>query len=178
MLDGTWFAAIVERMKPVKPLPRSHVRVGRSRTGLGLFAAKPIKKGAVIVLYTGKLLRTKDTVVLQDHNRYLYEINKRWTIDGATRKNLGRYINHSCRPNAESDTRKRQIFIRSTRKINAGEEINYHYGRDYLVNWLGGRKKCLCVSCIRRRSEERALVRKRAARKAKAKAGKSRQRRP
>lgn len=152
-------------MKPLKALPRSYVRVGRSRTGLGLFAVKPIKKGAVIVFYTGKLLRTKDTEVLQDHNRYLYEINNRWTIDGSPRKNLGRYVNHSCRPNAESDTRKLQIFIRAIRNIKPGEEIAYHYGRDYLVNWLGGRKKCLCPSCIRRRAEEKRLIRARNARK-------------
>ncbi len=152
-------------MKVLKALPRSHVRVGRSRTGLGLFAVKPIKKGAVVVFYTGRLLRTKDTEGLQDHNRYLYEINKRWTIDGAPRKNLGRYVNHSCRPNSESDTRKQQIFIRATRNIKQGEEIAYHYGRDYLVNWLGGRKKCLCASCIRMRAEERRTARKRKARK-------------
>ncbi len=166
----------MKQAKPLKALPRSYVRVGRSRTGLGLFAAKPIPKRKIIAFYTGKLLRTKDCEVLQDHNRYLYEINNRWTIDGAGRKNIARYINHSCRPNSESDTRKLRIFVRSLRAIKPGEEINYHYGRDYLVNWLGGRKKCLCTSCIRRRAEERRLARAKSARKKarKSKAAKSR----
>jgi len=31
-------------------------RIGRSRTGLGLFATKPIKKGTKIIRYFGPLL--------------------------------------------------------------------------------------------------------------------------
>lgn len=148
-------------MKIPKALPRSHLRIGRSRTGLGLFAVKPIRKRAIIVFYTGKLYRTKDTEGMEDRNRYLYEINSRWTVDGSLRSNLGRYANHSCRPNAESDTRGKKIFLRALRRIRAGEEIVYHYGRDYLVNWLGGRKKCLCRSCIRLRAKQRKEARKR-----------------
>src|SRR5918992_5396047 len=34
-------------------------RVGRSRTGLGLFATKPIKKGTKIIRYFGPLLDSK-----------------------------------------------------------------------------------------------------------------------
>ena len=77
-------------------------RIGRSRTGLGLFATAPIKKRAFIVEYKGRKLTTEQAEKLEARgNRYLYEINSRWTIDGTTRKNLGRYANHSCRPNAE-----------------------------------------------------------------------------
>jgi SET domain-containing protein len=34
-------------------------RIGRSRTGLGLFATAPIKKGAFIVAYKGRKLTTE-----------------------------------------------------------------------------------------------------------------------
>ena len=34
-------------------------------------------------------------------NRYLFEVNSRWTIDGKGRKNIARYFNHSCSPNCE-----------------------------------------------------------------------------
>jgi uncharacterized protein len=78
-------------------------RIGRSRTGLGLFATAPIKKGAFIVEYKGLKLTTEQADRLEGRgNRYLYEINSRWTIDGTSRKNLGHYANHSCRPNAET----------------------------------------------------------------------------
>ena len=85
------------------PMPRKPTfRIGRSRTGLGLFATAPIKKRAFIVEYKGRKLTTEQAEKLEARgNRYLYEINSRWTIDGTTRKNLGRYANHSCRPNAE-----------------------------------------------------------------------------
>ena len=74
-------------------------RIGRSRTGLGLFATAPIKKRAFIVEYKGRKLTTEQANKLEARgNCYLFEINSRWTIDGASRKNLGRYVNHSCRP--------------------------------------------------------------------------------
>jgi uncharacterized protein len=80
-------------------------RIGRSRTGLGLFATVPIKKGAFIVEYKGRKLTNDQADKLEARgNRYLYEINSRWTIDGTSRKNLGRYANHSCKPNAETHT--------------------------------------------------------------------------
>src|SRR3977135_32887 len=86
---------------------------GHSRTGLGLFATKPIKKGAKILRYFGPLLdsrKKKDDAV---ENKYLFELNGLWTIDGSVRKNIARYINHACKPNAESDVmpRKRKVVI-------------------------------------------------------------------
>ena len=83
-------------------------RIGRSRTGLGLFATKPIKKGAKIIRYVGPMLdcnKKKDDAV---ENKYLFQINNRWTIDGSVRKNIARYINHACKPNAESDVSSRK----------------------------------------------------------------------
>ena len=62
-------------------------RIGRSRTGLGLFATAPIKKRAFIVEYKGRKLTTAQAEKLEARgNRYLYEINSRWTIDGTTPK--------------------------------------------------------------------------------------------
>ena len=40
-------------------------RTGRSRTGLGLFATAPIKKGAFIVEYKGRRLTTKQADKLE-----------------------------------------------------------------------------------------------------------------
>src|SRR5258708_32760977 len=76
-------------------------RVGRSRTGLGIFATEPIKKGKFIVEYVGPLLSNKQRETVE--NKYLFEVNARWTIDGASRKHHARYINHSCRGNSDVD---------------------------------------------------------------------------
>ena len=107
-------------------------RIGRSRTGLGLFATEPIKKKDFIVEYKGRRLDNEEADKLEARgSRYLYEINSRWTIDGSGRKNLGRYANHSCRPNADSHQLKGKVFLRAIKSIKPGEEITWNYGRDY-----------------------------------------------
>src|SRR6266850_2568495 len=112
-------------------------RIGRSSTGLGLFATKPIKKGTKIVRYFGPLLdckKKKDDAV---ENKYLFELNNRWTIDGSVRENIARYINHACKPN---------------------EEINYDYGTDYFKAYLKP-IGCKCAACEKKRKKKRAEAR-------------------
>jgi hypothetical protein len=140
--------------------PKKPYRVGRSRTGLGLFATKPIRKGAKIVRYFGPLLdsrKKKDDAV---ENKYLFELNSRWTIDGSVRENVARYINHACKPNAESDVmpRKRKVVIRAIKNIAPGDEINYDYGTDYFKAYLKP-IGCKCAACEKKRKKQRAEAR-------------------
>jgi len=103
-------------------------------------------------------------------NKYLFELNDRWTIDGSVRKNVARYINHACKPNAESDVRprKRKVFIRAIKNIEPGEEINYDYGTDYFKAYLKP-IGCKCAACEKKRKKQRAEARAEKARlKAKA----------
>jgi uncharacterized protein len=149
-------------------MPKRPFRVGRSRTGLGLFATRPIRKRAKIAEYKGPLLTTKRAELLEAKgNRYLYELNSRWTIDGSPRSNIARYFNHSCNPNTETYDVKHRVFIRTLRNIKPGEELVYDYGIDYLKNVIG-RSNCKCSRCRRRRAkwarEARALKKRRAAR--------------
>ncbi len=132
-------------------------RVGRSRTGLGLFATKPIKKGTKIIRYFGPLLDSKKKKDDAIENKYLFELNNRWTIDGSVRKNVARYINHACKPNAESDVkpRKRKVFIRAIKNIEPGEEINYDYGTDYFKAYLKP-IGCKCAACEKKLKKQRA----------------------
>lgn len=145
-------------------------RVGRSPTGLGLFATKPIRKGTKIIRYFGPLLDSKKKKDDAIENKYLFELNNRWTIDGSVRKNVARYINHACKPNAESDVRprKRKVFIRAIKNIEPGEEINYDYGTDYFKAYLKP-IGCKCAACEKKRKKQRAEARAEKARlKAKA----------
>src|SRR3954452_13803126 len=135
-------------------------RIARSATGLGLFATKPIKKGTRIIRYFGPLLdcdkETDDAV----ENKYLFQLTNRWTIDGSVRKNIARYINHACRPNAESDVHpiKRKVYIRAIKNIAPGEEINYDYGTDYFKEYLKP-IGCKCDACEKKRKKKRAEAR-------------------
>ena len=120
------------------------VSVKRSEIGLGLFAKTDIPKGARIVQYTGERIPKDD--VDRHKGRYLFTLNDKWTIDGRSRANLARYANHSCRPNAESTTTVRTIWIIAKRKIKAGEEITYDYGKEYFNEFIKPRG-CKCVKC-------------------------------
>ncbi len=157
-------------------------RIGRSKTGLGLFATKPIKKGTKIIRYFGPMLdcRKKEDDAVE--NKYLFQINSRWTIDGSVRKNTARYINHACRPNAESDvnSRKRTVYIRAIKNIAPGEEINYDYGTEYFKEYLKP-IGCKCAACEKKRAKQRAEARAEKAKeklKAQKKAAKSTQAKP
>ena len=120
------------------------VIVKRSEIGLGLFAKVDISKGAKIVQYTGERIRRDD--VARHKGKYLFTLNDKWTIDGKSRANLARYANHSCRPNAKSITTPRKIWIVARRKIRAGEEITYNYGKNYFNQFIKP-IGCKCVKC-------------------------------
>ena len=137
---------------------RRPFRVGRSKTGFGLFAAKLIKRGSFIAHYTGRKIRTAEADELA--NKYLFEINSRWTIDGSGRRNVARYINHSCRPNAETDVKKHKIVVTAIRTIQPGDEITYNYGRNYFNAYIKD-KGCRCAACHQKRMVIRSARKRR-----------------
>jgi SET domain-containing protein len=145
-------------------------RLGRSRTGLGIFATRLIKRRVRIAEYKGPRLSHDEAVKAESRgNRYLFEINSRWTVDGKARSNIARYFNHSCNPNADVTIRNGRIFVYTLRQIKPGEEIVYDYGRDYLKNVIG-LANCRCSRCRKRRTkrarELRELRRRRTMRSA------------
>jgi hypothetical protein len=129
----------------------SSTRVGRSATGLGLFATKPIKRGDTIATYRGRRISTAEAERREARGaRYMFTINSRWSIDGSPRWNLARYINHSCRPNANPVGRNGGIVIVASRRIEPGEEITFDYGQEYLDYFF--KNDCRCAACRARKS--------------------------
>ena len=119
--------------------------IKRTVTGLGLFALEPIPKGKRIIEYTGPLISNE--IVDKSSGKYFFGINSKWSIDGSPRSNIARYINHSCRPNAEAFvSQRRRVWIWSRKKIKPGEEIAYDYGKEYfegIIEPMG----CKCEKC-------------------------------
>jgi SET domain-containing protein len=137
-------------------MAKKRVRIGRSKTGLGLFATAGIRKRTIIVYYRGKRIPTPYANSAETRDaRYMFEINGRWTIDGSSRRNLGRYANHSCRPNAESDIVRGKIFLRAIKPIQPGDEITYDYGKEYFDLFIRP-KGCRCVKCAEKKRKQRA----------------------
>lgn len=129
-------------MKNNKPI----LKIKKSKTGLGIFTFSDIPKGQFVLEYIGEKINNAEAD--KRGGRYLFELNSRVTIDGSSRKNIARYINHSCRSNCEPviDTRKGKILIMSRRKIKAGEELNYDYGKEYFNNFIKP-FGCKCDKC-------------------------------
>jgi SET domain-containing protein len=125
-----------------KPRPSKHsLKVKRGLAGLGLFAETPIKRKDFVIEYWGTLLR--DTEANEKGGKYLFDIGDTpWTIDGTTRANLARYINHSCKPNCEAIQEGKRVFLYATRAIKPGEELSYDYGKEYFKDMIGGECRC------------------------------------
>ncbi len=137
------------------------LRVGRSKTGLGLFAESEIPKNACIIEYKGPIVpKEKEDSI---NSLYLFEVNARKTIDGSPRWNTARYINHSCRPNCEPNIHKGRVFIHARRRIKPGEELNYDYGKNYFNEYLKG--ICACPKCQPDKTAKKTVARKMAAQK-------------
>jgi hypothetical protein len=136
---------------PARSAPQEF-RVGRSTTGLGLFATERLRPGEFIAEYIGE--RITNTEADRRWSKYLFETSDRYTIDGATRDNVARYINHSCKPNARSEIVRGRVYIHAKTRIEPGEEITYHYGRNYfrsIIEPMG----CRCALCHARTSRRK-----------------------
>ena len=123
---------------------RFKLKVGRSRTGLGLFAREEIKRGVRIVEYTGRLLKPGEEYT--SRSKFLFQISRKKTIDGTLKSNAAKYINHSCAPNCRAENTGRRIYIVSRRRIEPGEELTYNYGKEYFDEHIK-RKGCRCLKC-------------------------------
>ena len=89
--------------------------------GSGVFATQPIKKNSKIIEYVGEKISKsegdkrseKRIKKYLNSNKtgsvYIFELNKKYDIDGSPYYNKARYINHSCSPNCEVDIINNEI---------------------------------------------------------------------
>lgn len=123
------------------------VALVRTKAGLGLVTTRERAKDEHIIEYTGD--RISDEEADRRGGKYLFTVDKTLVIDGKNRQHLARYLNHSCRPNcyAEIDEDTRRVHIRAKRRISAGEELTYHYGKEYFESHIEPHG-CRCETCM------------------------------
>ncbi|QQR64590.1 SET domain-containing protein-lysine N-methyltransferase [Candidatus Kaiserbacteria bacterium] len=122
------------------------VVVKRSTAGLGLFAHTTFKRGDFIIEYTGEAISHEEAD--RRGGKYLFILSDSVVLDGKGRENTARYINHSCKPNAEAETDEDagKIRISAKKTILPGDEITYDYGKDYVSEYIKPRG-CHCRAC-------------------------------
>ena len=90
----------------------------------GLYAAKNIKAGKIVIYYKGKLITKKETdrnpKYDNDKAIYLFNLNSRQDLDGDFKNNTARLINHSCEPNCEVNRKGLKVWIFALRDISSG----------------------------------------------------------
>jgi hypothetical protein len=150
--EGTDFGADAEKVKNNEYA--QHLVVKKTeKKGWALFTAAPIAEGDLITLYVGKVLGGNDWKNAWDkdyHKRkhhYCLTIKERKIyIDGYKKSNEARFMNHSCRPNAEMkrlciDRRTVAAFF-ALRDIPAETELTWNYNF-YIHNGMSS-QKCEC----------------------------------
>jgi uncharacterized protein len=101
--------------------------------GRGVFATRPIKKGARIIEYVGERItpeeadRRYDDDAMETHHTFLFIVDDDTIVDAAVRGNAARFINHSCDPNCEASVEDGRIWVSAIRDIAAGTELVYDY---------------------------------------------------
>ena len=118
----------------------------------GLYANRNIKKGTKIIQYRGKLISIKKSEVHPKFDNekaiYLFNINKKYDLDGDFKFNIARLINHSCEPNCEVEGKGKTIWVTSIKNIKKGEELTYDYGFSYDSDYKQFPCKCGTKNCV------------------------------
>jgi len=128
--------------------------------GSGLFAASDIKKGAQVIEYIGDKITKKEgdkraekQIKKAQKNKnngmvYVFELNKKYDIDGGVARNYARFINHSCDPNCEVEINDNQIWISSIKRIKKGLELTYNYGYPFDSDFEDHICECGAKKCV------------------------------
>ena len=118
----------------------------------GLYASHDIKDGTKIIEYKGKIVTKKkveeDSKFDNDKAIYLFNLNKKYDLDGDFRYNTARLINHSCNPNCEVSGVGLKVWVYAIRDIKKGEELSYDYGFGYDEYYKDFPCKCGSKNCV------------------------------
>ena len=121
------------------------------KNGRGLYATKNIKAGTKIIEYVGNIITKKQTDNSDkfDNSKpiYLFNLNKRYDLDGDVSWNTARLINHSCSNNSEYDGTGLKIWVVAKKEIKKEEEITCDYGFGYDSDYKQFPCKCGAKNC-------------------------------
>jgi SET domain-containing protein len=109
--------------------------------GRGVYCIEPIEKEQYFIEYVGNLIDKEESerrawAQFEEHEKtgaaavYIFNLTKKWDLDGNVEWNPARLINHSCEPNSEAIQDGKRIYLQALRDIEVDEEITFDYGFD------------------------------------------------
>ena len=118
----------------------------------GLYATTNIKKNTKIIEYKGKIITVRETETNpkfdNDKAIYLFNLNKKYDLDGDFKYNTARLINHSCDPNCEVDGVGLKLWIYAVKDIKKNEELTYDYGFSFDKDYKDFPCRCGAKKCV------------------------------
>ena len=120
------------------PIPNVVIRYINPVLGWGVFTTRDFKKMEFVAEYAGKLRKRKR---LDRKNAYCFEYLTTpgyatpYTIDARDQGGVGRYINHSAKPNLLSTLATvdhvSHVILVTNQPIPKGTQLSFDYGSDY-----------------------------------------------
>ena len=121
--------------------------------GNGVFATRDIEPGERIDEYKGERISADESALRAQagagpvNHTFFFSLADGRVIDGGSRGNDARFINHACEPNCEAQEDKGKVHIYALQPIAQGEELNYNYALIYEERHTPAVKKAFACRC-------------------------------
>jgi uncharacterized protein len=121
--------------------------------GRGVYARCLIREDETVCEYKGEIISEAEVARRYPENMeglnhtFVFGVAHNHNIDGGSKGNIARWINHSCAPNCDTYEKDKRMFVRAARDIRAGEELSYDYAieaGERLTKAVKARWPCWC----------------------------------
>jgi SET domain-containing protein len=121
--------------------------------GRGVYARLPLHEDETVCEYKGERIGEAEVArrYPEDmhglNHTFVFGVEDEVNIDGGSKGNIARWINHSCDPNCDTFEEDKRIFVRAIRDIRPGEELTYDYAIEAgepLTREVKSRWPCWC----------------------------------
>lgn len=136
------------------PLQKAYAVSASAIHGKGVFAARAITPGERIIEYRGERIDWNEALRRAEarggpiNHTFFFSLADGRVIDGGSRGNVARFINHSCEPNCEAfEHEDGRVYLYAMQPIAAGEELSYNYALVYDGRHTAAVKRAFACRC-------------------------------
>lgn len=116
--------------------------------GTGCFARVDLPAGTRLLEYVGERIDKRESLARCERGeRYIFDMDVEWDLDGNVEWNPARFLNHSCAPNCEAEQIDDRIWISTILPVSGGDELTFNYGYD-LSEYREHPCRCGAKDCV------------------------------